>query len=352
LPPSPPPPPSPTPPSPPTPPPSPPPSPSPSPPPPPSPLSPPLSPLSPPSSLPTPPPPSPPSPPPPSPRPPSPLHHTPPLPPLPPPLQEVDNVFLPESLHPESAYFDAAVGVSDYLDAVTIRKNVRKNVVMTWKDVFVANRPGNLFQFRGNCELTPPNSGETSATSIRFDGQTCFASVDKTLPNWDNSATSTFTAVWIGRVADDDAGGAHALLTLSRTPKYFDKELYWTDRSAKVYSGQTGYSFQKYIPALPKGQWRMHVLSRGPSIIKGGGVTMSWYSYDQSGVLDVHQFEAKACKISSDNLAIGADIRDRNKFFKGDLAAVLIYNRTLPQNEIQGLADFYRTRFAWPKVGI
>ncbi|GIL87750.1 hypothetical protein Vretimale_13087 [Volvox reticuliferus] len=258
----------------------------------------------------------------------------------------VDGVFLPASLRPESAYFDAAVGVSDYLDAALDR-----DVVLLWKDVFVADRPDNLFWFIGVCEPTPKSSGEATAASIRFDGQTCFASVEGNLPNWDVSATSAFTAVWIGRYADDSAG-EQTILTLSRTPQDYDRELYWTNQQAFVYSHYTGFGFDASLPApITTGQWVMQVLSRSPNV-DSGDVTMSYYWYGQSGVLSAWQFTADSCEVSSDSLAIGADLRDGNRFFKGDLAIVLLYNRTLVENEIQGLADFYRARFAWPKVGV
>ncbi|GIL50430.1 hypothetical protein Vafri_6536, partial [Volvox africanus] len=265
----------------------------------------------------------------------------------PPPQSGEDGDLLPESLRPESAYFDAAIGVSDYLDAARDR-----GVVLLWKDVFVTDRPENLLWFSGECESTLMNSGQVSTASIRFDGRTCFASVEGNLPNWDVSGTSAFTAAWIGRSAGDSAG-EQAILSLSRTPQDYDRELYWTNQRAFVYSHYTGFSFDATLPApmITTGQWVMQVLSRRPNV-ESGDVTMSYYWYGQSGGLSTWQFTANACEVSSDSLAIGADFRDGNRFFEGDLAIVLLYNRTLVEDEIQGLADFYRARFAWPNVGM
>ncbi|GIM14748.1 hypothetical protein Vretimale_17562, partial [Volvox reticuliferus] len=226
-----------------------------------------------------PPPPPPPPPPSPSPPPPPPLPPPPsPSPPPPPPLS-VDDFILPASLHPESAYFDAAVNLL-YLGSER-----------TWKDVFMADRPDNVLQFTGACGVMYSSSGQAALpTSITFDGNTCFASMKKNLPNWDVSATSRFTAVWIGRFRGP-ASEPQMLLTLSRTPDDFNQEMTWSNQAAALFSSSTGYGFLNSFPTMTTapGQWAMRVLSRSLDA-SGTGVTMSYYWYDGSGMLNVQRY--------------------------------------------------------------
>ncbi|GLC68280.1 hypothetical protein PLESTF_000671300 [Pleodorina starrii] len=284
-----------------------------------------------------------------------------------PPHGKLVRAFLPERLRPEVAYFDAIVGVTYYSDST-----YDNNIVLLWKDVFVSERPGNLLFFDGQCRMSPPSSGSPSSpgvgsgggggnvhAAIHFDGKSCVAVLDDQLPvgSWDASSTGAFTAVWIGRFNDSliPLEQEQAILSLSRTPYDFDRELYWTNNHFFMYSHETGFSVDDLLPAPPANAWTMKVVSRGADEGKAGGVSMSyhWYGKGEMGFhkdeVSTYRFRAAPSELGPDKLAIGADYRDGNKFFGGDVAVVLLYNRQLSEGEVRDLAAFYSVRFGWPR---
>ncbi|EFJ39867.1 hypothetical protein VOLCADRAFT_100446 [Volvox carteri f. nagariensis] len=259
-----------------------------------------------------------------------------------PPNAAADAFVLPEGKRPEVAYFDAKVGVSAYTDAVY------EDIVLQWKDVFLSERPDNQLYFLGECHTAPATP--SSSPAIRFDGWSCWARMADPLPNWDSSETGAFTAVWIGRFTAHDYYGfgysEQAYATLSRTENDFDRELSWTSQRIMVYSHANGMAADIYTATPPSEQWTMQVLSRSPD--GNGGVTISYFWYGISGYLNKWSLHAGASSIDPDNFALGADSRDSDKFFSGDVAVVMLYNRTLSEGAVRGLIDFYSPRFGWP----
>ncbi|GLI60841.1 hypothetical protein VaNZ11_003049 [Volvox africanus] len=246
---------------------------------------------------------------------------------------------LPEHLRPESAYFDGRSGLS-----VFSVPGYEYDTVLLWKDVLVLDRPDNLHYFTGSCRSVPED--ELGAPAIRMDASGCASVMDGSLPHWDTSSTGAFTAVWIGRFADG-AQGQQAIMTLSRTPYDFDREMFWTNEEVFTYSYVTGYGAMMALPAIPTGQWTMQVMSRKPIARSQDRVLLSYYSYSPSSGVSKQITVGPACELYPDSFALGMDYRDKDKAFNGDLAVVLMYNRTLSDEQIRELIKFYTPRFGW-----
>ncbi|GIL50434.1 hypothetical protein Vafri_6558 [Volvox africanus] len=245
---------------------------------------------------------------------------------------------LPEHLRPESAYFDARSGLS-----VFSIPGYEDGIVLLWKDVLVSDRPENLHYFTGSCRSVDEN--EPGGPAIRMDAPGCESVMSGPLPNWDISSTGAFTAVWIGRFADG-ARGPQAIMTLSRTPYDSDREIFWTSEEISTYSNGTDLRARIKLPAIPAGQWAMQVISRKP-IARRDRVLLSYYSYSPSSGVTKQTTVGSGCELYPDSFALGMDYREQDKAFNGDLAVVLMYNRTLSERQIWELFEFYTPRFGW-----
>ncbi|GIL87751.1 hypothetical protein Vretimale_13082 [Volvox reticuliferus] len=256
-----------------------------------------------------------------------------------PPLPTAEAFLLPEDLRPESAYFDARSGLS-----IFSVPGYEDGTVLLWEDVLLSERPGNLHFFTGSCGAVPED--ELGGPAIRMDGMSCVSVMEGSLPNWDTSDTGAFTAVWIGRFADSNSGN-QTIMTLSRTPYDYNREFLWTTDYFFTYSFATGYgNGLSQLPAIPAGQWTMQVISRKPSP-RWGLTSLSYYSYGQSSGFYKAKSLGSGCGLDPDSFTLGMDDRDHNKAFKGDLAVVLMYNRTLSERQVRNLITFYQARFGW-----
>lgn len=196
----------------------------------------------------------------------------------------------------------------------------------------------------GACSLVRDTaSGQVLA--VRFDGASCFARSSYVLPlTWNSSAASAFSMVWIGRY--NSSSSSQVLLTLSRTPRDYDRQLVIGRESSWTYSSATGFGLDASSSTFglaPVGVWTMEVL------VRQAGATSAWYHrYDgSSGMLRSMPFTSNPCEVDADNLALGKDYRDDNKRFQGDMSVVLLYNRALDQSQVVQLAAHYADRFGW-----
>ncbi len=251
------------------------------------------------------------------------------------------------------------MGVQDYSDAI-----YDSDYVLFWDEVFSSSeRPRSRLWLEGKCLLnrasrtgvaSPYLSSETAPAttsapivqSIRFDGKSCYGIArNHNLNDWDGAASGAFTAVWIGRFSPQAARRGQTYMTLSRTQSDYDQEIYWTTDQAFLYSHAAGFAVDFTVAPPPAGQWTMEVLARSS---RYDSATVSYYRYGQADSgLHAWQFKGSASALGPDNLVVGADFRDDNKYFEGDVAAVLMYNRALSEREVLALASFYSPRFGW-----
>jgi hypothetical protein len=287
-------------------------------------------------------------------------------------LLPADTAYLLQgSLRPDAAYFDAAVGVmtvDQYHDYEFADGDQR---ILWWDQVDTPSIPTNgTFGF-GRLEVYyrgtfyPRNDTTSDPAFVHFDGEEQGSAVvwGDSFKGWDTSPSSEFTAVWIGRFSEqpssDDETMAQAFLTLSRESlDDGNNDLVWTTQRTLFYSNDTSSSGAQTFTVNPppaSGEWTMEVLSRSgiSNTVSAGigddGITMSYYRYGpwSNATISSWQFPGLPCSLGADNLAIGGDPLDDDRSFKGDVAAVLIYNRALSEADLRALASFYGPRFGW-----
>ncbi|EFJ50831.1 hypothetical protein VOLCADRAFT_88155 [Volvox carteri f. nagariensis] len=201
-----------------------------------------------------------------------------------------------------------------------------------------------LLLFISNALLTAQTSAQAAAgtsASVYFSGSRYGRNLGL-LGAWSTAPDSAFTAVWIGRL--NSTKTPQTYLTMSRIPGEYFWETYWVQSSLFVF-GDLGelFGIQEDISSPPAGQWTMDVFSRRP------GATSAYHArYSSSGSLSLTSLTSKPCRLDRDNLVVGADYRDNNKYLVGNVAVLLIYNRSLSSSELLDLAQGYASRFGWP----
>lgn len=136
------------------------------------------------------------------------------------------------------------------------------------------------------------------------------------------------------------------LMSLSREPSDYNQEFYWGPEGVLTYNdAANGFGF-KYLNAgaIPVGSWSMEVVSRTP------GATSGYYvRYGLNSQIQVNNFTSKPSPVFRDNFSVGADWRDKTGYLNGDVAIVLLYNRSLLRSELEQMVGFYSPRFGWSR---
>ncbi|GLC38319.1 hypothetical protein PLESTM_000711400 [Pleodorina starrii] len=261
------------------------------------------------------------------------------------------SMMLTADLLPEVAYFDASAGLS-----VSGSGSVK-----TWRDMEPTRRPNNVLKFTAGCTLQqqPPSEAAAAAAgaaAVTFSGS-CLGRMKASLSltgstgsRWRKS-TEAFTAVWLGRFEADPATTKQALIHLSRTRTDRKHALVWSSNELSISAGdenkedsnRTTVSAGELLTDNPPpvNEWTMEVLVR-----KRGAESATYYrAREGDRQLSSWPVSSVPLAIGGDNLVIGGDYRDRNSYMRGQVAAVLLYNRALSADDVTNLAVHFNSRF-------
>ncbi|KAG2484804.1 hypothetical protein HYH03_016456 [Edaphochlamys debaryana] len=284
---------------------------------------------------------------------------TPPSPPAPPSILTPVETALPPELLPDIALFDASRGVTlggrtsataSGDGANSSISGAQQQAEMTWRDVMYDSTPARAQQLglRGGCELDSI-SAEGGYGSVRFDGTSCFARMQSDLARWSTWATSAFTVVAIHQPSYGTPGAA--LVHLSHTPRSpNDALLLNVGWAGKRYSAMlrnsdgSRLSFHTELP-LAHGAWTLDAFVRRPGGTSGGYFSSSIVP---GSVASVIQFDGQPpVEVGADALVIGTSLVEDDMYYRGRLAAVLMYGRDLSLDELNQIYAAYAPRLGW-----
>ncbi|KAG2485011.1 hypothetical protein HYH03_016214 [Edaphochlamys debaryana] len=300
---------------------------------------------------------------------------------------------LPPSLEPESAHFDARLGLSGplYVPArarAALEEGELEGALdgpwaagaqdappqqVVWYDATAwrsGGRRQSLSFEGGRCMYDASEYGAYG--SIALDGSTCYLRLKTDLPNWDSSGSAAFTVVIIYKLnAEQNALPPYGLVHIGRSPSNQNKALlfgagdpnlatqwspmgsndtYLYDNGKKAfefYGPEPRYS-RRVAVRHPCGRaahgWLMDAIVRKP----GGKSGQAYIWYNDDGFRPRWEFQdQEPIGVRPDNLVIGADYRTSSKYLLGNVAVVLVYNRALSSSEMTKLYASYAPRFGW-----
>ncbi|KAG2485012.1 hypothetical protein HYH03_016215 [Edaphochlamys debaryana] len=302
---------------------------------------------------------------------------------------------LPPSLEPESAHFDARLGLSGLLQAVTRRRAAEEGEGETGEDHRAAHRGDALAEgargqgartnrrrleeitqpvlwadvsawrgggrrqalsFQGDCWYDSSEYGAYG--SIALDGRSCYMRLKTDLPNWDSSGSAAFTVIIIYKLnAEQNALPPYGLVHIGRSPSNQNKALLfgagdpnlatqWSPMGSNdTYLYDNGKkAFEFYGPEPRYSSWLMDAIVRKP----GGKSGQAYIWYKDDGFRPRWEFQdQEPIGVRPDNLVVGADYRTSSKYLLGNVAVVLMYNRALSSSEMTKLYASYAPRFGW-----
>ncbi|KAG2485013.1 hypothetical protein HYH03_016216 [Edaphochlamys debaryana] len=304
---------------------------------------------------------------------------------------------LPPSLEPESAHFDARLGLSGRLriaarrraalekgelegaldgpwpagtegegpeaavgeGAAAKRRRLQEaQPQVVWYDA-TAWRSGGRRQaltFEGDCWYDANEYGAYG--SIALDGSSCYMRLKTDLPNWDSSGSAAFTVVIIYKLnAEQNAAAPYGLVHIGRSPSNQNKALLfgagdpnlatqWSPMGSNdTYLYENGKkAFEFYGPEPRYSSWLMDAIVKNP----GGKSGQAYIWYKDDGFLPRWEFQdQEPIGVRPDNLVVGVDYRTASKYLLGNVAVVLVYNRALSSSEMTKLYVSYAPRFGW-----
>lgn len=255
------------------------------------------------------------------------------------------------------AHFDANYGVRTFTE--TLKDGITKvESVDSWHAIppqYRATSAPLVFSHRsaGACQRVYTAANSTTPTAlgadtgaIAFDGASCYGVMPEPLTSsWSTATDSGFTAVWVGRFRGPAVGDT--LLTLSRTRGNVDHSLYWSASSLIIQSTSDAFGVNivnnSAVSVPAASGWMMLALVR-----QEGATSIALHFYTSvSESFRSWRSGSRLSSIMGDNLAVGMDLRTGDKFFGGELAVLLLYNRPLGLGELRDLAALYAERFGW-----
>ncbi|KAG2489627.1 hypothetical protein HYH03_011906 [Edaphochlamys debaryana] len=178
--------------------------------------------------------------------------------------------------------------------------------VLGWAD---SANPRQVLLTTDGC--TFDTSTEGGYGSLSLDGHECFGYLEGNLTGWSTAPTAGFAIVMIIKlVYDEDGSASYVLASLSRTP--YDRA---SDADSFTFvGGRRGSVYMSEYGAVRR--------------------TLTWS-------------DREPVSVGADDLAIGADYREWDDYFKGSIAVALVYNRSLNIQQLNRIYRTYAHRFDW-----
>ncbi|KAG2446130.1 hypothetical protein HXX76_000727 [Chlamydomonas incerta] len=242
---------------------------------------------------------------------------------------------LPAGLAPTSAHFDGAwLGPAGNGSAVT-----------SWPPTtYAATQPLTL---KGTCRY------DNVTGSLILDGTTCYGHSVSSLINWGTATTSAFTIVTIYKLSPTrPITTPQALVALSRIPSNkFKALLYRNDALSITFASGGGSKTSAPAVLVATNFWNFDAVVRD-----SGGTTGTIYrsqvpsatTYQPTLGIAKQLLSSLALGIDGDNLVVGADISTSGSLswaLLGNIACVLVYNRSLTKIELTSVYQAYAPRF-------